>query len=150
MKPLLPPPIQGLIAGTMVWGIGRLLPGFAVSFAAQKPIAIVLAVTGLVIDLTAAFAFRRAKTTVNPMAPEKANALVVSGLYTVSRNPMYLGLVLILCGWALWLGRPAGLIPIVLFTTAITFLQIRPEEKALEDKFGDAYRDYKKQVRRWI
>ena len=150
MKLLIPPPVQGLIAGFAVWGLAKWFPEYVFSFPGQKPLAVAIASSGLLIDLVSVFAFFRAKTTVNPLSPQNTNTLVVSGLYKISRNPMYLGMLLILAGWTIWLGNPLGVLPVFLFIVSITYLQIKPEEHALEEKFGDSYRDYKQRVRRWI
>lgn len=148
--PLIPPPLLALACGALMWAIARKtgLPAF--DFPGRVPLAALLAGAGLLIDLVSVAAFIRARTTVNPLAPEKSAALVVEGLYRFSRNPMYLGMLLILSGWAAWLGQPLGLVVAGLFVVLIERLQILPEERALEEKFGDGYRAYRKRVRRWI
>ena len=146
----IPPPLQGLIAGFLIWLCAVALPGATVQFPGQQSIAIIIAMFGLGIDFTALIAFIKAKTTINPLAPETTNQLVISGLYRYSRNPMYVGMLLLLLSWTLWLGTPLGLLPVIGFILSINKLQIIPEEQALETKFGDAYRTYKQQVRRWI
>lgn len=150
MKLLIPPPVQGLIAGLAIWGLAKWFPEYALTLPGQMPLAVAIAGSGLLIDLVSVFAFLLAKTTVNPLSPQNTNTLVVSGLYKISRNPMYLGMLLILTGWTIWLGNPLGVLPVFLFVVSITYLQIKPEERALEEKFGDSYRDYKQRVRRWI
>ena len=84
------------------------------------------------------------------MQPEKATRLVVGGLYRISRNPMYLGMLMVLIGIALWLGNPLNIALIGLFVALITELQIKPEEARLAEVFGDEYAAYKTRVRRWI
>lgn len=133
-----------------MWVIARKAGLAPIEFPGRAPLAAAIAGAGLLIDIVSVAAFIRARTTVNPLAPEKANALVISGLYRVSRNPMYLGMALVLAGWAIWLGQPLTLLPVAAFVALIEVMQIRPEEKALEEKFGDDYRRYKKRVRRWI
>ena len=133
-----------------MWAIARRTGLPAAEFPGRLPLAAALAGTGFLIDFVSIAAFIRARTTVNPLAPEKANALVVSGLYRFSRNPMYLGLLMILLGWAAWLAQPLALAVVAAFAVLIETLQIRPEEKALEEKFGEDFRAYKKRVRRWI
>ena len=63
---------------------------------------------------------------------------------------MYLGMLLILTGWVLWIGNMLGLFALLLFVVSITYLQIKPEERVLEEKFGATYTDYKARIRRWI
>ncbi|MEM9878581.1 MAG: isoprenylcysteine carboxylmethyltransferase family protein [Pseudomonadota bacterium] len=149
-KPIMPPPVQALIAGALIWLLAEFVPGLTIAFSGHQVIAYALISIGLCLDLASAAAFVKSKTTINPMAPERSNALVISGFYKFSRNPMYLGLVLILLGWALWLGKVAGFIPVAMFIFTITQFQIKPEEDALEAIFRDQYRDYKRRVRRWI
>lgn len=150
MKPVIPPPLIGLIAAMFTWAFAIVLPGLTVSFPAQKLIAIIVGGIGLSIDVISVVAFFKAKTTINPLTPNKTQELVVSGLYRFSRNPMYLGMLLMLIGWTIWLGAPLGAIMIFQFVVIITLLQIKPEETALEAKFGAAYLEYKTRVRRWI
>ncbi len=149
-KPVIPPPVIGLAAGALMWAIARKAGLPALDFPGRVPAAAALAGAGLLIDLVSVAAFIRARTTVNPLAPERANALVVSGLYRFSRNPMYLGMLMILLGWAAYLAQPLTLLPVALFVFLIEVWQIRPEERALEEKFGDDYRAYMRRVRRWI
>ncbi|MDZ7629180.1 MAG: isoprenylcysteine carboxylmethyltransferase family protein [Parvularculaceae bacterium] len=149
-RPVVPPPLLALAAGVLMWIIARKAGLPALDFPGRVPLAAALAGAGLLIDLVSVAAFLRARTTVNPLAPDKTNALVVTGLYRVSRNPMYLGMALVLAGWAVWLGQALTLVPVAAFVALIEVIQIRPEEKALEEKFGEDYRAYKKRVRRWI
>ena len=149
-KPLIPPPIQGLIAALAIWLIAKHLPEFNLETPFQKTAAILIALIGLSIDLICAFLFIKTKTTISPINPSNTSTLVTTGLYKISRNPMYLGLLLLLTGWSLWQGNPISLLVILIFMTSITLTQIKPEESALEEKFGQDYRDYKNQVRRWI
>ena len=149
-KPLIPPPIQGLIAALAIWLIAKHLPEFNLEFPLKKAAAILIVFIGLSIDLICAFLFIKTKTTISPINPSNTSTLVTTGLYKISRNPMYLGLLLLLTGWSLWQGNPISLLVILIFITSITLTQIKPEESALEEKFGQDYRDYKNQVRRWI
>jgi len=84
------------------------------------------------------------------MRLDRSSSLVTSGLYRSSRNPMYLGLVLSLSGWAWLLGSPICLGLVWLFARALVIVQIAPEEAALRETFGEAYIDYSKRVNRWI
>ena len=149
-RPLVPPPLVALACGALIWAIARKAGLPTVDFPGREPIAVSLACTGLLIGLVSVAAFIRARTTVNPLAPEKAKTLVVSGLYRFSRNPMYLGMLLILVAFAVILGQPLALVVVAAFVLLIERMQIIPEERALEEKFGDDFRAYKKRVRRWI
>lgn len=150
MRPIIPPPLQGLIFGVAMWLTARFLPQFGMNFPGQTYITGALVVIGLAINLTAVRAFFAAKTTVNPLQPEKANSLVITGLFKISRNPMYLGMLLILTGWAVWLGNPLNIVFLAGFAAYITYSQIKPEEAVLREKFGQDYADYCQRVRRWI
>ncbi|WP_240183220.1 methyltransferase family protein, partial [Vibrio cholerae] len=93
---------------------------------------------------------RRFKTTVNPMAPDLAATVVDSGVFALSRNPMYLGLLLLLFGLAYWQENALSLVIVGGFLLYMNQYQIEPEERILEAKFGEAYLHYKKRVRRWL
>ena len=95
-------------------------------------------------------AFRRAKTTINPVEIDQASSLVTGGIYRLTRNPMYVGLALLLCAWAAWLARPIAAFGPLVFVFYITRFQILPEERVLLSKFGKAYEAYRKSVRRWL
>jgi len=108
----------------------------------------VLLVIGLAIAATAAGSFKRAGTPVVPFEP--STALVTGGLYRITRNPMYLGMVLGLLGAAVLFGTVGALLPIPVFAWIIHTRFIVGEERFLEDIFGSSYLSYKKSVRRWI
>jgi len=131
-----------------MWLVARKIG--VIRFPGQPLVAAVLMICGGVIDLLSVAAFFSARTTVNPLHPERAESLVVTGFFRYSRNPMYLGMLLILSGWAVRLGQPLNLLLLVWFVLCINALQIRPEEQALEAKFGDDYRAYCARVRRWV
>lgn len=107
-------------------------------------------ITGATIAIVAAWQFKRAQTTIDPLKPEKASSLVSNGIFQFSRNPMYLGMVFILIGVELRLGSIFALTILFLFILVITYLQIKPEENALTELFGETYTDYCQKVRRWI
>ena len=105
---------------------------------------------GALIEVAALVTLWRSRTTINPVHPERARRLVTGGIYRVSRNPMYLSLLLLLAAyalrldaWAAWLG-PLG------FWAYVTRFQILPEERVLADKFGPDYRRYRERTRRWL
>jgi len=95
-------------------------------------------------------AFRARKTTVNPLNPDAASTLVVDGVYRFSRNPMYLGFLLMLAGLAVYLSSPTAAILVPAFCAYINAFQVRPEERALLARFGPSFVEYKASVRRWI
>lgn len=150
MKLLIPPPIVALLCGLLMWFVSGQFPAARAAFPLQDMLAYALIAAGISLDLVSILAFLRARTTVTPLAPEKASSLVVGGLYRFSRNPMYLGLLFILSGAAVWFGVLANLAVIIGFVAYITAFQIKPEEERLSEIFGQEYRDYQRQVRRWL
>lgn len=150
MKLLVPPPLVAAISALLMWGIASQFDALRFAFPLQEIVAYALIVSGISIDIVSILAFRRVKTTVTPLVPEKASSLVVTGLYRFTRNPMYLGLLLVLIGIALLLGSFVNVAVIVAFVAYITAFQIRPEEERLTEVFGARYVAYTREVRRWI
>lgn len=112
--------------------------------------ALLIAAIALSIDISALWSFRKAKTTINPLTPDKSSAVVSTGVYRYSRNPMYAGMLLLLIAWGIYLGTLSVWILPPLFVWIITVNQIIPEEHALQKLFGQNYLDYKNSVRRWL
>ena len=146
----IPPPIVALIVGLAMWGLSRVTVAMIGADAIRTALAVAFALTGAIFDVAALIAFRRARTTVNPLKPRSAASLVTSGIYQVTRNPMYVGLVFFLCAWAAWLGAWLGFLGPLVFGAYISRFQIAPEENALDALFGNSYRAYKAKVRRWL
>ena len=146
----IPPPVVALLVGIAMWVASRTGPSIDLPFLIRAVTAIAIAMLGGGISFAGDMSFRRAKTTVNPMRPEKASSLVTSGIYRFTRNPMYLGLLLIVIAWAVFLSSPWALAGPVAFVLYVGRFQITPEERALSTKFGAEYSSYKSQVRRWL
>jgi protein-S-isoprenylcysteine O-methyltransferase Ste14 len=146
----IPPPVVTALAAAAMWGIAVLAPLVDLPAALRVPAAIVLALAGAAFDLSGVVAFRRSQTTVNPMKPDKAAALVCSGVYRLTRTPMYVGLVFVLVAWAVYLSCAWALLGPVAFVLYMNRFQIEPEERALSALFGSRYEDYKSGVRRWL
>ena len=139
-----------LIAAMMMWVLHRWVPVAHWIPPPWNRFGALAAGVGIAIDLTAVRRFRQVRTTVNPMDPSRATWLVTDNVFSISRNPMYLGLLLLLIGWALWLGTlSVWLIP-PLFLYVTTYAQIVPEEQALTQLFGAQYDAYRRDVARWI
>ena len=145
----IPPPLVAAIFAAAMWIASLYAPAHEVSEAVRIGLAFSALAAGLFVCLSGVVSFRRAKTTVNPLKPEKASSLVVSGVYRYSRNPMYLGFSLILIALAIYLYTPIALIGVVCFVMYINRFQIAPEERALESLFGAEFTAYKRRVRRW-
>lgn len=109
-----------------------------------------LALLGVAICVAGVVSFRLARTTVNPTTPDAASTLVVAGIYRHTRNPMYLGFLVMLLAWGLWLASLSALLLLPLFALYLTRFQIMPEEKALLARFGQDFKSYTQQVRRWV
>lgn len=126
------------------------VPLVLVPFPGHQYASAALVLAGLLLALVGVLQFRRARTTVNPMSPAKTSALVSSGLYRWSRNPMYLGMALLLLGVAAWGSALAGYLLVLAFCWFLTRFQIIPEERALLAAFGQEFAQYRARVRRWI
>ena len=132
-----------------MWGLAR-IPAGNVEIPGRILIVVVMTAMGGWLAIAGILEFRRHQTTIHPFNPEETSAIVSSGVYRVSRNPMYLGLAIILLAWAVYLGNAWTLLGIPLFIAYLTRFQIIPEERALRQKFGDEYASYSAAVRRWI
>jgi protein-S-isoprenylcysteine O-methyltransferase Ste14 len=139
-----------VIAAALMWIASSASPIFDVVLPAKSFLAAGLALIGALTCVSGIVSFRHSKTTVNPMKPEEASSLVTSGIYKYTRNPMYLGFVLLLLGWAALLSNLAALALLPAFIVYITSFQIMPEEHALASLFPHAYPAYRARVRRWI
>ncbi len=146
----LPPVAVVLLCGAGMWLAAVRFPTPGFSFAGQRIVAAAMFAAGLAIGIRGVMVFRRHATTVNPTTPGKASTVVTSDVYGMTRNPMYLGLALVLVAWTIFLGNlPAGL-GVPAFIAYMSRFQIAPEERALAEKFGAPYDDYRRKVRRWI
>lgn len=150
MATRIPPPVVMLMVALLMWLAADRLPPAPVEYAGRLPLALALAAAGLAVAVAGVLGFRRARTTVNPLRPERASALVTSGIYRWSRNPMYLGDLLLLLGWAAWLGSVPALCLVPAFVLCLNRFQIRAEEGALAARFGETYAAYCRRVRRWL
>lgn len=145
-----PPPVVAVVAAAAIYAVHRLVPAAQFSNPARVPLVLLLAAISFCIVLLSVLSFHRHGTTTNPTAPSRASALVRSGVYRFTRNPMYLGLLIALTAWAVWLSNWLGFLVLPAFVAYITRYQIVSEERALAAKFGAEFNDYAAQVRRWI
>ena len=146
----IPPPVVAATIAFAMWPLSSLLPTVAAPGNARLALGITVALTGVAIDITGAIAFWRASTTVNPLRPANTQTLVTGGLYRFSRNPMYVGQLLVLLAWAIYLAAPLALAGPAAFILFINRFQIGPEERVLAEKFGETFERYKAAVRRWL
>jgi len=133
-----------------MWLVSALGPQFPIASGPKIALVAILAAAGVAFDLLGLLAFRAARTTINPFKPERASAMVIRGVYRISRNPMYVGLALLLLAWAVYLSALLPFAGPVIFALYITRFQIKPEERALLAKFGPAFAQYMSSVRRWV
>lgn len=145
-----PPPVVALLLGLVAWWLAP--QGLAIAWPEwlRQGLAAALLLTGVSLDFSGLVAFVLRHTTINPLRPRRSSALVTTGIYRVTRNPMYLGLVCLLSAWAVWLSALLPWAAPVLFVLYITRFQIRPEERVLTELFGQPYTDYTQRVRRWL
>lgn len=146
----IPPPVVGALVAAAMWGVSSLGPRWQMASGPRYGTVATLVLMGLAFDLLGLLAFRASRTTLNPLKPERARALVTGGVYRVTRNPMYLGMACLLLAWAVHLSALLPFAGIVVFVLYITRFQIRPEERALRGLFGEQYASYAARVRRWL
>ena len=126
------------------------LPALGAAWPGSTAVAAVVAVVGALLAILGVYEFRRARTTVNPLTPDNARRVVKGGVFRYSRNPMYLGMALLLLALALYQSHVLSFAWVAGYVTYLNRFQILPEERALEARFGDEYRAYARAVRRWI
>lgn len=142
----IPPPLLMLAIAAAMWMAGGETPA-----PFWRVLAAGAAFVGAgAVGLPAILAFRRAKTTIDPVHIERASKLVTEGIFSLTRNPMYVSLTLLLVAWALWLGGPWVWAGPFIFAIWIDRLQIRPEERFMTERFGSDYARYREKVRRWL
>lgn len=146
----LPPLLVAAGVAACMYAGAHFTPGLSAVFPGRSLLAWALALSGSILAFVGVATFERHKTTVNPFDPGRASRLVETGIYRRTRNPMYVGVTLMLAGYAASLGNPLALILVLLFPAYIQRFQIAPEERALDRLFGEAYAAYKKRVPRWL
>ncbi|RUO73596.1 methyltransferase family protein [Idiomarina seosinensis] len=145
----IPPVIVVAIIAILMWFVMLFTPQVSFSAVPLWTIA-VIGFLGIVVPLLGVISFKRAQTTPDPRTPDKSSSLVTSGVYKYTRNPMYLGFLLLLFAWGLWLGNMAALLGLPLYMFYLNQFQIKPEERALTQLFGKQYTDYRKTANRWF
>lgn len=151
MDARIPPPLVATLFGLLMWFAARHLPGtLKLNIEWRTALALVVLLAGVAICLAGVLSFRHARTTVNPLKPQTASALVSSGVYSYTRNPMYLGFAIVLIAWSIFLAWPLALLGVLGFVMYMNLFQIGPEERALASLFGREFTQYCNQVRRWL
>jgi protein-S-isoprenylcysteine O-methyltransferase Ste14 len=150
MELRVPPVVIVALAAFSMWLMARALPPGPIDGTTRVVLATLFAVAGAVVVFAGMREFRVAHTTVNPLQPEQATSMVTTGVFRWTRNPMYLGMLCLLAAWATWLGRVAPFVVLPAFVLYMNRFQIRPEERALERRFGAGFGRYAARVRRWL
>jgi len=145
-----PPVAVALFAALLMALLARSATGLHWPTSVRFGGALFLFAMGIACAVAGVREFRRASTTVNPLTPAAASAMVRSGIYRHTRNPMYLGMLLVLAGWAVWLASVAAVAVLPAFVLYMNRLQIQPEERSLASLFGSDFEDYRRSVRRWL
>lgn len=145
-----PPVLLVILLALAMVGVAILLPGFRLNIAAEVFLMTVFSAAGAAAALLGVAEFRKAQTTVDPRSPQKSANLVVSGIYRRSRNPMYLGFLLLLAAWAVYLASPLVFLALPFYVAYMNRFQIQPEERFMLKNFGEPYQAYMAQVRRWL
>ena len=148
METKIPPPIVTLVFGLSIYFSRGIFQVVEIKYSFY--FGILLLILGFIILISAVRLFRKDETTVNPLSPEQATKLVTDGIFKYSRNPMYLGMALVLGSIAIFFNLIGGIILVALFCAYITKFQILPEERAMRDLFSDDFDKYSKVTRRWI
>ena len=146
----IPAPFIAIAAGGMMKWYASTAPIAIDASPMLAEVGIRIAQLSAVIALLAFASFCIARTTINPLDPSRASALVTGGIFRITRNPMYLSLLLLLVAYAVRLGSWVEWIGPVLFVAYVTRFQIVPEERILAVKFGEQFLVYKSRTRRWI
>ena len=148
METKIPPPLVTLVFGMSIYFSREMFPAIEIQYSLY--LGIFLLLSGFFILVSAVRLFRKDETTVNPLSPEQATKLVTDGIFKYSRNPMYLGMAIVLSSIAVFFNLLGGIILIALFCAYITKFQIIPEERAMRDLFSDDFDKYTKETRRWV
>ena len=133
-----------------MWIVAPLEPAVRIDRDLRLAVAGIIALSSLIVLALGILAFRKAKTTIDPVRIDLASSVVTHGVFRYTRNPMYVGLTGLLLGWGVLLAAPWGLLGPAAFVLFINRFQIIPEERVMASKFGRDYEEYHKRVRRWM
>ena len=148
LKTKIPPPLVTLIFALAIYFSSRYF--IVIEIPMRSILSSIFIILGIFVTFSSARIFKKKETTVNPMKPDQATTLVTDGMFKITRNPMYLGMLLLLFGLSVFKGLIAGFIFLPLFALYITIFQIIPEEEAMLNLFGEDYKSYSNKVRRWL
>lgn len=146
----IPPLALCAVFAAAIGALGFFAPFGNAPFQGHRVVAIALVLAGIAVAVAGVLQFRRARTSVNPMEPRRASVIVASGVFRLSRNPMYVGMALALLGLAFWYATLPGFVLVPVFCVYMTAFQIKPEERVLLAQFDEDFSAYMAKVRRWI
>ncbi|MGQ0525535.1 MAG: methyltransferase family protein [Betaproteobacteria bacterium] len=146
----IPPLLVWLIIAGAMLGMAHYVPSLSFTLAGSTAIALTLVALGGMLAFAGVIAFRDRHATVNPLTPSASSSVVSNGVYRFSRNPMYLGFLVALTGWAAYLSNAGAALLLPVFVAYMTQYQVKPEERALLAKFGPEFAQYMSRVRRWL
>ncbi len=146
----IPPAMLVLLFAVVMWFDSSMNPWAVIQIPGKEWVAGALWLIGFALIIVAAVEFISAKTTANPLTPGLATSIVTTGVYRLSRNPMYVGFLLMLAAWGVFLANVLSVLLLPLFVVYLNRFQIISEENALLAKFGDDYARYLRSVRRWV
>ena len=149
-KVRIPPVALFVVVALLMWAVASWQSSWRIALPGRTVAAVLLLLVAGAIGIAGVRAFDRARTTVDPLRPERASALVTSGIYRRTRNPMYVALAIALLAWAFWLAHPLALLGVAAFVAWMNRYQIAPEERALQALFGAEFERYCSEVRRWL
>jgi len=150
MQLRIPPALIFLFTALCMYLLGAFLPVGYFDFFGRFYLMAALLALAFILGIASLWQFFKSHTTIDPRKPDQTEVLETKGVYSFSRNPMYLALLLVLLAWGLWLGNAFNTVLAAGFVSVINKLQIIPEETALQKKFGKAYAQYCIRVRRWF
>ncbi len=146
----IPPDVIWVVVAVLMWLVSAIARSVALPGLVRWILAAGFAAAGVVLIVRARMELARAGTTWLPARPERTTGLVTTGVFGITRNPIYVGMWLVLVGWAVFLTSPLALALSTLLPLYLTRFQVIPEERALESAMGDGYREYAHHVRRWL
>lgn len=146
----IPPALLVLVFALVMWSVDRLLPMFKQDRVWHEWVALGVFLVAVFFIVAGVVSFKIARTTVDPTQPQNATSVVTTGIYRLTRNPMYLGFLLMLLAFVFKLANPTTFVVLPIFIWYLNEFQIKPEEQALNKLFGKAYTDYQQKVRRWF
>jgi protein-S-isoprenylcysteine O-methyltransferase Ste14 len=146
----IPPLMITIIFAVFMYLTSLYLNFFSLALSFNVEMLLIFFILGVTFALAGVISFKKHQTTVNPMNTENVSTLVKSGVYRYTRNPMYVGMLMVLLGYCLYLNNPINLLLIALFVWYMSKFQIKPEEVFLTSVFGNEYVIYKESVRQWL